>query len=51
MSVWLQLEAGGTPTDVSSGRRYEDVHYLLPNIRRDLGIPSRKERADERPYP
>ena len=45
MSVWLQLETVEIPTDFSSGRRYEDVHYAYPDIRRDLDIPSRKERA------
>ena len=45
MSVWLQLEMVEKPTDLSSGRRYEDVYYAYPNIRRDLDIPSRKERA------
>jgi hypothetical protein len=45
MSVWLQLKTVEKPTDLSSGRGYADVYYAYPDIRRDLGIPSRKESA------
>jgi hypothetical protein len=44
LGLWSQIELLETPpTSRADGRHYAESYYVLPQVRRDLGLKSKKE--------